>query len=184
MCKVIGSHSHPEAENAFYKHGMVKYNEGKRGRFMKVIFLKDVPNVAKAGQLKDVNEGYARNFLIPKKMAVMATEGALNDFSAKMEARAKSEAQEEAENRRVAGEIEGKEVFIEAKSGGKDRLYGAVTAADIAAALEEATGIAVDKRKIKVSSNIRQVGTYNVDIKLAKDITPVIKVTVKGKPAD
>jgi large subunit ribosomal protein L9 len=117
-------------------------------------------------------------------MAVMATEGALNDFSAKMEARAKSEAQEEAENRRVAGEIEGKEIFIEAKSGGKDRLYGAVTAADIAAALEEATGIAVDKRKIKVSSNIRQVGTYNVDIKLAKDITPVIKVTVKGKPAD
>ncbi len=151
---------------------------------MKVIFTADVPNVGKSGQMKDVADGYARNFLIPRKLAVQATEGSLNAMAAKMEARKKSEAHEQAENSKIAADINGREIFIQAKSGGKERLYGSVTNADIAAALEEATGYEIDKRKIKVSENIHQIGSYNVEVKLAKDITPVIKVTVTGIPAD
>ncbi|MBN2240363.1 MAG: 50S ribosomal protein L9 [Dehalococcoidales bacterium] len=148
---------------------------------MKVIFTADVPNVGKSGQLKDVADGYARNYLIPRKLAVMATAGSLNAMATKIEARAKSAAREEADNKEMAEHLGGREIFVEAKSGGKDRLYGSVTNVDIAAALEEATGYAVDKRKIKIPEAIHQLGSYNVEIRLAKDLAPVIKVTVTEK---
>jgi large subunit ribosomal protein L9 len=151
---------------------------------MRVIFTEDVPNVARSGQVKNVADGYARNYLIPRKLAVLASKSVLNAMAAKIEARVKADAQMEADSVKIAELLNGKEVFIEAKSGGKERLYGSVTSADIAAALEESTGFEVDKRKIKLPENIHQLGTYNVEIKLAKDITPVIKVTVTAKPAE
>jgi large subunit ribosomal protein L9 len=151
---------------------------------MKVIFIEDVPHVAKSGQMKEVADGYARNYLIPRKLAMMATQSSLNAFSAKMEARARSDALLAADNVKIAEMLNGKEIFIAAKSGGKERLYGSVTSGDITAALQEATGLEIDKRKIKLSENIHQTGTYDVEIKLGKDINPVIKVTVTGKPAE
>ena len=151
---------------------------------MKVIFTADVPNVGKAGQLKEVADGYARNYLIRNKLAVMATQENLNAMDAKIKARARTAARELEDNKQVAANLEGKEIFIEAKAGGKDRLYGSVTNADIAAAIEEATGYEIDKRKIKASEAIHQLGTYDVEIKLAKDINPVVKVTVIEKPSD
>ena len=151
---------------------------------MKVIFTEDVPNVAKAGQMKEVADGYARNYLIPLKLAVFANSGTVKAMATKMEARKKADALAELEMKDLGKSLNGKEIFIEAKSGGKERLYGSVTSADIVAELEKATGLEVDKRKIKLSEPIHQLGTYEVEIRFSKDITPKIKVTVTEQPAE
>lgn len=151
---------------------------------MKVIFIEDVSNVAKSGQMKEVADGYARNYLIPRKLAVFANPGTIKAMSAKMEARIKADAQAEVEIKDLGESLKGKEIFIEAKSGGKERLYGSVTTADIAAELEKATGLEVDKRKIKLLETINQLGSYEVEIRLSKDIAPKIRVTVTEKPAE
>ena len=161
---------------------IAKYNWGyKRGKFMKVIFLQDVSNIAKAGEIKEVANGYGRNFLIPRKLATLAKSDSLNAVSVKLAARARSEAKTEAELLEMANQLEGKEVVLEAKTGGKARLYGSITSADIAAGLEKVTGFAVDKRKIEVAESIRQIGTYEVSVRLTKDLVPKVKVTVTEK---
>jgi large subunit ribosomal protein L9 len=151
---------------------------------MKVIFTQDVPNVAKSGQMKDVADGYARNYLIPRNLAVFANTGTVKVMAAKMEARKKADDLAEIEMKERGESLSGKEIFIEAKSGGKERLYGSVTSADIALELEKATGLEVDKRKIKIAEAIHQLGTYDVEIRFSKDIVPRIKVTVTEKPAE
>jgi large subunit ribosomal protein L9 len=151
---------------------------------MKVIFTEDVPNVARAGDIKDVADGYARNYLIPRKLAILASPGAINAMAVKIEARTRSDAKTEAEMLELAKSVDGREIFIEAKSGGKEKLYGSVTAADIAEELERATGLSVDKKKIKLPESIHQLGTYDVEIRLAKDIEPKIKVTITEKETE
>jgi len=163
----------------FYKIFQVKYNYGKeKGKVMKVIFLQDVPNVARAGEVKEVATGYGRNFLIPRKLALLARSEAILTMGVQLEAKARIQAQTEAELVEIANSIDGREVFLEARSGGKEKLYGSITAADIATELEKTTGLSVDKRKIELDESIRQIGSYEISIKLAKDITPKIKVTV------
>ena len=151
---------------------------------MKVIFLEDVPNVARAGEIKEVADGYGRHFLIPRKLALLAVSGAMNTVKAQLERKARSQAQTEAELREMASQLDGREIALEARAGVKDRLYGSITAADIAAALESTTGFAIDKRKIELAESIRQVGSYEVAIRLAKDIVPQIRVTVQEKAAE
>jgi len=148
---------------------------------MKVVFLQDVPSVARAGEIKEVADGYGRNFLIPRELALLATSEVINNVEAKLETMARSQAQTEAELVEMANQLDGKEVVLEARSGGKERLYGSITTADIATGLESATGFAVDKRKIEVEESIRQIGSYEVTIRLGKDIAPKIKVTVTEK---
>ncbi len=150
---------------------------------MKVIFLQDVPNVARAGEIKEVANGYSRNFLIPRKLALLAGSRAIHNIGAQLEMKARSEAQTEAELIEIANQLNGREVFLEARTGSKDRLYGSITAADIVAELESATGLAIDKRKIELDEPIRQIGSYEIAIRLAKDIVPKIKVTVTEKTA-
>ncbi|MFC2055984.1 50S ribosomal protein L9 [Chloroflexota bacterium] len=150
---------------------------------MKVIFLQDVPNVARAGEIKEVADGYGRNFLIPRKLALLARSEHMNTIGVKLEVKARSQAQTEAELVEMASQLEGREVFLEARSGGKDRLYGSITTTDIAAELENNTGLAIDKRKIELGESIRQIGSYEVNIRLAKDIVPKVKVTVTEKSA-
>ncbi len=148
---------------------------------MKVIFLQDVPNVARAGEIKEVADGYGRNFLIPRNLAVLASSESMNTLRAKFEVKARSQAQTEAEVVEMANSLEGREIFLEARSGGKERLYGSITPVDIATELEKATGLAIDKRKIKLDEPIHQLGSYEVAIRLAADIVPRIKVTVTEK---
>ncbi len=145
---------------------------------MKVIFLEDVPKVAKLGEIKEVADGYGRNFLIPKKLAALVAPGVTDRLEAQSRAQAKKQSQIEAEMAQMAKELDGKEIILKAKAGAKDRLYGRVTTADIAAELEKTTGVAIDKRKIELEDPIRELGSYEVLIKLGKDITPKIKVTV------
>jgi large subunit ribosomal protein L9 len=142
---------------------------------MKVIFLQDVPQVAQAGQVKEVADGYARNYLIPRKLAVLAQLQAVSQ----METRAKRvEGRLIAEIKELASQLEGKEVSLKAKAGAKDKLYGSITSADIAAELKNATGLEIDKRKIELEEPIRQLGSYEVTVKLGQDVTPKIRVTV------
>ncbi len=150
---------------------------------MKVILLQDVPKVGKAGEIKEVADGYGRNFLIPKKLAQPATHSAVNRVAEQIKTFARIQARTEAEMKEVADKLEGKEVVLEARAGGKEKLYGSITSADIATELERTTGIVVDKRKIEIDESIRQLGTYDVVIRLAKDIAPKIKVTVTEKTA-
>ncbi len=146
---------------------------------MKVIFVEDVPNVARAGEIKDVADGYGRNFLIPRGLASMAGPRSINEARAQVEKRARRRAETESEMKQLAAEIEGKELILTAKTGGKEKLYGSVTAEDIAAGLEKTFGVVVDKRKIEVPESIRQVGSYEVTVRLAAEIMPTVKVTVK-----
>ena len=139
---------------------------------MKVIFLQDVPNVARAGEIKEVASGYGRNFLIPKKLAVLANSPAVSTIEAQLKIKAGSQVQTEAELVEQAHHLDGKEIVLEARVGAKDRLYGSITSADIAAELQNSTGVVVDKRKLELAEPIRQLGSYEVAIRLAKDIIP------------
>ncbi|MFC1943405.1 50S ribosomal protein L9, partial [Chloroflexota bacterium] len=108
---------------------------------------------------------------------------AINTVGTQLEVKARSQAQTEAELLELANHLNGREVILEARTGDKDRLYGSITTADIAAELESVTGLAVDKRKIEIDEPIRQLGSYEVTIRLAKDIVPQIRVTVSEKSA-
>ena len=145
---------------------------------MRVIFLKNVPNVASAGETEEVADGYGRNFLIPKKLALLADSHDAAQISVQLKAILKKTTDELAG---LAQQIEGKEVTIKAKVGSKGRLYGSITSADIAAELESVTGLAIDKKKIELAEPIRQLGSYEVVIRLGKDATPKIKVTVTAE---
>ena len=145
---------------------------------MKVIFLEDVANIARSGEIKEVANGYARNFLIPQKLALPAKPETLKAVEAQLETKRRSRAKTELELQEVADQLDGKEIVLKARTGGKDRLYGSITATDIAAGIESITGLTIDKRKIELAEHIRQLGSYEVAIKLTKDITPKIKLSV------
>ena len=150
---------------------------------MKVIFLNDVPNVAQAGEMKEVADGYARNFLIPRKLAAQADPRMMQAIEAQIKARAILAAQTEADMRELADLIDGKEITIKARVGANERLYGSVTPGEIVDELERTAGAVVDKRKIELESPIRELGSHEVPIRLTKDIVPKITVTVIGEEA-
>ena len=143
---------------------------------MKVVFLSDVPNVAKAGDEKTVADGYGRNYLLPRNLAVISQPGALAAVKAKMEVKAETE-----KNKKLAEEIEGKVITFKVKVGVKERMHGSITAANIATELQEVLGQAIDKRKVDLTDSIKQLGSYDVAIKLAKGFEPKIKINVIKK---
>ena len=145
---------------------------------MKVVFLQDVPNVARAGEIKEVASGYGRNFLIPQKLALLASSPAISLIEAQRKISTRNQQQTEGEVVEVANQLDGREVFLKARVGAKDRLYGSITNDDIAAEIESATGLVIDKKKIELAKSIHQLGSYEVTIRLAKDVIPKIKVTV------
>jgi len=145
---------------------------------MKVVFIEDVPNVAEAGEIKDVADGYGRNYLIPKRLAVLADARATHIVEAQKKQKARIEAETEVEMRELSKQIEGLDIVIKAKAGAKDRLYGSITNADIAEALNKSTGLEVDKRKIELEKPIHEIGSYDIPIRLTKDIIPRVKLSV------
>jgi large subunit ribosomal protein L9 len=145
---------------------------------MKVIFLQDVPNVARSGETKDVNDGYARNFLIPKKLAALATADVKAHYEAEQRASAQRHAQTEAEMAALAKKIEGKSVTIKGKVGANDQLYGSITNTDVAAALSKLLDTEVDKRKVELAEPIRHTGTFEAGVRLSGELIPRIKVIV------
>jgi large subunit ribosomal protein L9 len=146
---------------------------------MKVIFLEDVKNVAKAGDVKEVADGYGRNYLLPKKLALVSRPGAVALVKGQIEAKLETE-----KWKKLAGEIEGKEVTFQVKMGAKERMHGSITSANIATELQNVIGQPIDKRKVDLADSIKTLGVYDIAIKLAKGVEPKIKVNVVAKEAE
>jgi len=145
---------------------------------VKVIFIEDVPDVARAGDAKEVADGYGRNYLLPKKLAVLANSAASNVVEAQLKKVAVKRAQSEEEMAGLASKLEGVEITLKARTGAKDRLYGSITSADIADELSNSAGLVIDKRKIELEEPIRQLGSYEVTVRLTQDIAPVVRLAV------
>jgi large subunit ribosomal protein L9 len=146
---------------------------------MKVILSKDVPGTGKAGEVKDVADGYARNYLIPRKLAIAATTGALQSVEAKRASEQKKAAAEEAAARALAERLTGAPVVLTAKVGDQGRLYGSITSGDIAEQLSAYLGQPIDKRKIELDEPIRQLGQFDVTIRLHRAVNASVKVDVQ-----
>ena len=146
---------------------------------MKVILLQDVKGKGKKGQLLDISDGYARNFLLPRKLAVEATADALNTKKMNDKAAAEKAAKERAEAVEVSKKLREMTLVVTAKGGGSGRLFGSVTNQEIADALKAKSGIALDKRKIVISDPIKSVGTYTVQCKLGYEITAPLTVKIE-----
>lgn len=145
---------------------------------MKVILTQDVKAQGKKGQLINVSDGYARNFLIPKGLAVEADAGAMNDLKNKESSRLHKIELEKAAANEIAKKLETIVVKLSAKAGADGKLYGSVTSLDIAEALEKQHGIKVDKRKIQLSDPLKTFGTHTVSVKLYTEITGKINVVI------
>jgi len=150
---------------------------------MKVIFLQDVPGVARPGDVKNISDGYARNYLIPKKLALPATSSSLSFIESQRKMVANKLAREEAQTVETGNVMDGKEITIKARMGAEGRLHGAITTADISAEISKVMGITVDKRKIELAEPIHNIGNYEVTIKLGKDVNPKIKLSVEEEKA-
>ena len=145
---------------------------------MKVILLQDVKGKGKKGQLIEVSDGYARNFMLPKKLAIEATADAINTKNMNDKATQERIAKEKAEALATSNKLREMTLTVYAKGGGQGRLFGAVTNAEIAAALEK-SGIKLDKRKIVLNENIKNVGTYTVTCKLGYEINAPLTVKIE-----
>ena len=143
---------------------------------MKVILLGDVKALGKKGDVVEVAEGYARNFLLPRSLASEANKGALAAHADQTRANAKKEAQQLADAKELADKIEQTKLAVKAKAGGNGKLFGAVTNADVADAIHDALDVAVDKHKIEIKSQIKALGAYPVEVKLHKNV--VAKATI------
>ncbi len=145
---------------------------------MKVVLLQDVKAQGKKGDLVNVSDGYARNFLFPKGLAVEADAKVMNELKSKEEARLHKIEEEKAAARAVAEKLTGIVVKLKSTAGADGRLYGSITAKDIAEELAGAHGITIDKRKIIMDGPIRAFGTYALDVKLYTEISGKINVVV------
>ena len=145
---------------------------------MKVILQQDVRGQGKKGQLVEVSDGYARNFLLPRKLAVTATADNLNTMKQQEKARKAQEAAEKAEAQAVAQKLEGMQVKIAAKAGEGGRLFGAVTTKEISEALSAQYGLSIAKTKLVLDEPIKSCGGYQVKAKLGYEVTGMVNVVV------
>ena len=145
---------------------------------MKVILLQDVKGKGKKGQMIEVSDGYARNFMLPKKLAIEATPDAINTMKMNDKATQERIAREKAEALETSKKLRAMSLTVKAKGGGAGRLFGAVTNAEIASALEK-QGVKLDKRKIVMNENIKSVGTYTVTCKLGYEINAPLTVRIE-----
>ncbi len=145
---------------------------------MKVILTQAVPNLGEAGAIKEVADGYARNFLIPKKMAMPATRGTLKQAEAQAEMITRKANKAREETQRLASALDGKSVTVRAKVGSEGRLYGSVTSADVADAVKRELGLDVDRRRINLAEAIHRTGTYQATADMGNGVTGTFSVEV------
>lgn len=146
---------------------------------MKVILQSDVKGKGKKGDLVNVNDGYARNFLFPKGLAVEATKAAINDFKGKENAAAYHKEQEILAAKETAAKLEGKTVKLSAKAGDNGKLFGSITSKDVADAIKMQLHIIVDKRKLQMGEGIKNTGNTEVEVKVYPEISAKINVLVE-----
>ena len=146
---------------------------------MKVILLPDVKGKGKKGQMIEVSDGYARNYMLPRKLAQEATADAVNTMRMNDKATAERQARERAEAVAISKQLRELTLVVKAKGGGAGRLFGAVTTTEIADALKKNAGINIDKRKLVLDENIKNVGTYTVKAKLGYEIVGQFSVKIE-----
>ena len=145
---------------------------------MKGILLQDVKGKGKKGQMLEVSDGYARNFMLPRKLAIEATPDAINTMRMNDKATQERIAREKAEAMAVSKQLREMTVTVTGKGGGAGRLFGSITNQEIADALEKQAGIKLDKRKIVIAEPIKNVGTYTVTCKLGYEISAPLTVKI------
>jgi len=146
---------------------------------VKIILTRDMPNLGQAGDVKNVAAGYARNYLIPKGLAVKATSGALKEFEHRQSAEGRREERLAARAEALAQRLSDLTLIFEARASEKGRLFGSITTADIAEALEREVGEKFDRRKHILSEPLRQVGEHVISVRLAADVVAKVKAVVK-----
>jgi large subunit ribosomal protein L9 len=146
---------------------------------MKVVLLETLPGRGKAGEIKEVSKGYAKNFLLPRGLALVATPTVIKQVESRLEKEKLEESMDREKLVEFAQQIEGMEIHLKARMGAGERLFGSITAADIAEELSRAIDSIIDKKKIDIEKPFRQTGSYEVTVKLASDIKPKITVVVE-----
>ncbi|MDY7019385.1 MAG: 50S ribosomal protein L9 [Chloroflexota bacterium] len=146
---------------------------------MKIIFIKDVPGKGKAGELKEVKQGYARNYLLPQGLALLATPTVEKQAKLGLDREKRKETLDQAKLEEVAKQIEGTEIHFQARIGADERLFGSITANNIAEELSRVKNCVIDKRSIEIDKPLRQTGRYEVTVKLSKDFRPQVIVVVE-----
>ena len=147
---------------------------------MKVILLQDVKKMGKKGDVIEASDGYARNYLFPRKLAEEATANALHVVNAKKENERKKKLAELEAAQKLAAELKGTEVTINAKAGDNGRLFGAITNKDVAEAINSEFNLSIDKKKVVVNT-IKVAGTYEVEVKLYPEVSTKMKVNIVPK---
>jgi len=146
---------------------------------MKVVLRKDVPTLGKAGEVKDVADGYGRNYLIPRGLAAPATRTALQNVDAQRAAEGRQRVRLDVEQQALAKRIEETPLVIRARTGEGGRLYGSVTSADIAEALSSALETPIDKRHVELADAIRHLGAHSARVHLAPRVTVTLSIQVE-----
>jgi large subunit ribosomal protein L9 len=150
---------------------------------MKVLFKQDVQGVGKAGQVKDVADGYARNYLIPRGLAVSATPAALKQVADVQAAAARRAAEDERAAHDLKQRLEAQPIVLQSKAGASGRLYGSITTADVADAVQRQLGASIDRREVEIPEPIRQLGSYQVAARLHHGVTASLTVEVRAEGA-
>src|SRR4051812_40753934 len=148
---------------------------------MKVVLQDEVKGLGATGDVKDVADGYARNYLIPRRLATPATAAALKNVEAQRASVAKRQAQLDAEARALAERLGGMTLTLKARVGSQNRLYGSITNADIATALGQELGAPFDRRKLVLEEPLRELGTHSVPVHLAHDVSATLTVNVEAE---
>ena len=150
---------------------------------MKIVLLKDVANLGTAGEVKEVADGYARNYLVPKGFATLATKGLIKQAQERAEAQRKRELKARTDAEALSQRINGQTVRFVARVGELDRLYGSITNVDIAQKLAAQVGFDVDRRRVELGDPIKRAGVYSVVVNLGHGMEPRINVVVEGENA-
>jgi large subunit ribosomal protein L9 len=148
---------------------------------MRVVFLDDVDGVARAGEIKNVADGYARNFLLPRKLAAAATTASMQQAEKRAKQLAVEQEKLDAVAEKIAGSVGGTPIVIMAKAGGEGRLFGSVTATDIAEAVNERAGTRLGHRQVALSRPIREVGSYQIEVSLTRNVKAQVAVQIKNE---
>ncbi len=148
---------------------------------MKVILLQDVKSLGKKDEIVDVNDGYARNFILKKNLGIEASPKNLNDLKLRRQNEDKVAAENLENARKFAGELKDKSVEVAIKAGQDGRVFGSVSTKEIASAAKEQLGYDLDKKKMQLKEPIKNIGTYTVPIRLHPKVTAELKVIVRGK---
>jgi large subunit ribosomal protein L9 len=158
---------------------IIRAGQTRRRQTVKVVLLEDVRRLGMAGEVKEVADGYGRNFLLPRKLAMLATPPALKEAEILRQKQAETQQQLNTEFSELAQQIEGITVSFKAKVAAEDRLYGSVRETDIAREVSNVIGSDIDKEKVELQEPIRQLGSYEITVRLTQDLAPKITVTVE-----